>query len=77
MIWVSVGNHPVRFMLDTGAEVSVSKIPMGKVTNRKIPVCGATDKMEDCNLSPETIVSLGHKQLIHFFKVYQIILSPE
>lgn len=35
LITVSIGDHYTQILLDTGAEVSVFKTPVGLVTNKK------------------------------------------
>lgn len=44
MVTANVGCHPVQFLVDTGAELSVLKTTLGQLTNHKVPIRGLLEE---------------------------------
>ena len=43
MVRIQVGGHPIDFMVDTGAELSVVIQPVAPLLGRETTITGATD----------------------------------
>ena len=74
-VTLTVEETPTDFLVDTGAEFSVLKEPLGKLRNKKTVVIGATGQ----NLyswATDRKVNLGRSQVTHSFLVIPECPTP-
>lgn len=74
LITASIEGHPVKLLVNTGAEISVLKPLTGAVRNEKMSVLVAAGTVKDYYLTPERMVSLSHKQVTQSLWLCQIAL---
>ena len=67
-VTLTVEGTPTDFLVDTGAEFSVLKEPLGKLRNKKTVVIGATGQ-KPYSWTTDRKLDLGRSQVTHSFLV--------
>ena len=67
MVRIQVGGHPIDFMVDTGAELSVVTQPVAPLSGKETTIVGATGNQTHRPFCGPRRCRLGGHKVIHTF----------